>query len=82
MHRSALSGALCAAQRLQAAQPQTRAFGLVPMVIETSGRGERAFDIFSRLLRVRFRVSAKPTRRHAACCVPPCGAARVYTCWD
>ncbi|NTW49817.1 MAG: ATP-dependent Clp protease proteolytic subunit, partial [Chlorobiales bacterium] len=26
---------------------------LVPMVIETSGRGERAFDIFSRLLRER-----------------------------
>jgi ATP-dependent Clp protease protease subunit len=27
--------------------------GMVPMVIETSGRGERAFDIFSRLLRER-----------------------------
>lgn len=26
---------------------------LVPMVVETSGRGERAFDIFSRLLRER-----------------------------
>ena len=26
---------------------------LVPMVIEQSGRGERAFDIFSRLLRER-----------------------------
>ena len=30
----------------------TRAFALVPMVIEQSGRGERVFDIFSRLLRV------------------------------
>ena len=27
--------------------------GLVPMVVEQSGRGERAFDIFSRLLRDR-----------------------------
>ena len=32
---------------------QCRALGLVPMVIEQSGRGERAFDIFSRLLRER-----------------------------
>ena len=31
----------------------TRALGLVPMVIETSGRGERAYDIYSRLLRER-----------------------------
>jgi len=30
-----------------------QALGLVPMVIETSGRGERAYDIFSRLLRER-----------------------------
>ncbi len=30
-----------------------RALGLVPMVIETSGRGERAYDIYSRLLRER-----------------------------
>ena len=27
--------------------------GLVPMVVETSGRGERAYDIFSRLLKER-----------------------------
>ena len=27
--------------------------GLIPMVIETSGRGERAYDIYSRLLRER-----------------------------
>ena len=27
--------------------------GLVPMVIETTGRGERAYDIFSRLLKER-----------------------------
>jgi len=29
------------------------ALGLIPMVIETSGRGERAYDIYSRLLRER-----------------------------
>jgi len=33
--------------------PETRGLGLVPMVIETSGRGERAYDIYSRLLRER-----------------------------
>jgi len=31
----------------------TQALGLVPMVVETSGRGERAYDIYSRLLRER-----------------------------
>ncbi len=30
-----------------------QAIGLVPMVIETSGRGERAYDIYSRLLKER-----------------------------
>ena len=34
-----------------ASEPQ--ASGLVPMVVETSGRGERAYDIFSRLLKER-----------------------------
>jgi ATP-dependent Clp protease protease subunit len=32
---------------------QTQALGLVPMVIEQSGRGERAYDIYSRLLKER-----------------------------
>ena len=36
-----------------APNPDTHALGLVPMVIETSGRGERAYDIYSRLLRER-----------------------------
>ena len=31
----------------------TQALGLVPMVDETSGRGERAYDIYSRLLKER-----------------------------
>ena len=30
-----------------------RGLGLVPTVIEQSGRGERAFDIYSRLLKER-----------------------------
>lgn len=30
-----------------------QSIGMIPMVIETSGRGERAFDIYSRLLKER-----------------------------
>ena len=33
--------------------PGTRGLGLIPMVIEQSGRGERAYDIYSRLLKER-----------------------------
>ena len=36
----------------QSQRPQA-AGGLVPMVVETSGRGERAYDIYSRLLKER-----------------------------
>ena len=32
---------------------QTRGLGYIPMVIEQSGRGERAYDIYSRLLKER-----------------------------
>ncbi|UJP05048.1 MAG: ATP-dependent Clp endopeptidase proteolytic subunit ClpP [Nitrosomonas sp.] len=32
---------------------EPRALGLIPMVIESSGRGERAYDIYSRLLKER-----------------------------
>ena len=38
---------------LQAENLEPKGLGLVPMVIETSGRGERAYDIYSRLLRER-----------------------------
>ncbi len=31
----------------------SQALGMVPMVVETSGRGERAYDIYSRLLKER-----------------------------
>ena len=33
--------------------PEPRGLGLIPMVIEQSGRGERAYDIYSRLLKER-----------------------------
>jgi ATP-dependent Clp protease protease subunit len=33
--------------------PEPKGLGLVPMVIEQSGRGERAYDIYSRLLKER-----------------------------
>jgi len=33
--------------------PETQGLGMVPMVIEQSGRGERAYDIYSRLLKER-----------------------------
>ncbi|GIX26265.1 MAG: ATP-dependent Clp protease proteolytic subunit [Burkholderiales bacterium] len=32
---------------------EPQALGLIPMVVETSGRGERAYDIYSRLLKER-----------------------------
>ena len=34
-------------------QSETEGLGLIPMVIEQSGRGERAYDIYSRLLKER-----------------------------
>ena len=45
---------------------QTRATGLVPMVIEQSARGERAFDIYSRLLKERVIFLVGPVEDHAA----------------
>jgi ATP-dependent Clp protease protease subunit len=40
-------------QDLQSANEPARGLGLIPMVIEQSGRGERAYDIYSRLLKER-----------------------------
>jgi ATP-dependent Clp protease, protease subunit len=40
--------------------------GLVPMVIETSGRGERAYDIYSRLLRERIVFLVGPVNDQSA----------------
>ena len=40
--------------------PVTTALGLVPMVVEQTSRGERAYDIFSRLLKDRIIFLAGP----------------------
>ena len=45
---------------------ETQALGMVPMVIETSGRGERAYDIYSRLLRERIVFLVGPVNDHSA----------------
>ena len=45
---------------------ETRALGLVPMVIEQSGRGERAYDIYSRLLKERVVFLVGPVNDSAA----------------
>ena len=37
----------------QNTNPEVKDLGLIPMVIEQSGRGERAYDIYSRLLKER-----------------------------
>ncbi|MDP3710012.1 MAG: ATP-dependent Clp protease proteolytic subunit, partial [Polaromonas sp.] len=37
----------------QAGAQDTQGLGMVPMVIEQSGRGERSYDIYSRLLKER-----------------------------
>lgn len=44
----------------------TRAQHLVPMVIEQTSRGERAFDIYSRLLRERIVCVNGPIDDHMA----------------
>src|SRR5471032_1934465 len=45
---------------------ETQSLGMVPMVIETSGRGERAYDIYSRLLRERIVFLVGPVNDHSA----------------
>ncbi len=47
-----------------AVQPQ--ALGLVPMVIESTGRGERAYDIYSRLLKERVVFLVGPVEDYMA----------------
>src|SRR5712672_1336607 len=41
------------APQMQASSGDPQGLGLIPMVIEQSGRGERAYDIYSRLLKER-----------------------------
>jgi ATP-dependent Clp protease protease subunit len=45
---------------------ETQMLGMVPMVIEQSGRGERAYDIYSRLLKERVIFLVGPVNDHAA----------------
>ena len=47
-------------------QEDLRGLGLIPMVIETTGRGERAFDIYSRLLKERVVFLVGPIEDHTA----------------
>jgi ATP-dependent Clp protease protease subunit len=44
----------------------TEMLGMVPMVIEQSGRGERAYDIYSRLLKERVVFLVGPVNDHTA----------------
>jgi ATP-dependent Clp protease protease subunit len=44
----------------------TEMLGMVPMVIEQSGRGERAYDIYSRLLKERVIFLVGPVNDHSA----------------
>ena len=43
-----------------------QALGMVPMVIEQSGRGERSYDIYSRLLKERVIFLVGPVNDHVA----------------
>jgi len=49
-----------------AADLSPRSLGLVPMVIETTGRGERAYDIYSRMLKERVIFLVGPVEDHMA----------------
>ena len=48
-----------------------QALGMVPMVIEQSGRGERAYDIYSRLLKERVVFLVGPVNDQSANLVVP-----------
>ena len=50
----------------QWSQPAPQALGLVPMVVEQSGRGERAYDIYSRLLKERIVFMVGPVTDETA----------------
>ena len=45
---------------------ETQALGLIPMVIEQTARGERAYDIYSRLLKERVVFIVGPVEDHMA----------------
>ena len=49
-----------------AGMPDPMSLGLVPMVVEQSGRGERAYDIYSRLLKERIVFLVGPVTDESA----------------
>jgi ATP-dependent Clp protease protease subunit len=52
--------------KMQTTSEEIRGLGLVPMVIEQSGRGERAYDIYSRLLKERVVFLVGPVNDQSA----------------
>ena len=50
----------------RASGPEERALNLVPIVVEQSARGERAYDIYSRLLKERVVFLVGPVEDHVA----------------
>ena len=46
--------------------PQDRTMNLVPIVVEQTSRGERSFDIYSRLLKERIIFVTGPIEDHMA----------------
>jgi len=52
--------------RMNSHSPSAPAGTLIPMVIETSGRGERAYDIYSRLLKDRIVFLGGPVMDESA----------------
>lgn len=53
-------------QRASNMNNETRALNLVPMVVEQTSRGERAYDIYSRLLKERVIFLVGPVDDHTA----------------
>jgi ATP-dependent Clp protease protease subunit len=51
---------------MHSSYPSVTGLGLVPTVIEQSGRGERAYDIYSRLLRERIVFLVGPVNEQSA----------------
>jgi len=49
-----------------AGMPEVRNLGLVPMVVEQTARGERGYDIYSRLLKDRIIFAVGPVEDHMA----------------
>jgi len=49
-----------------AQRPVTQGLGLIPMVLEQTARGERSYDIYSRLLKERIIFIVGPIDDHVA----------------